>query len=443
MERALSKKKELKNKIVLNEKLNIDAIWINNDSQRTISLEPYIGYIKNDNDMTYSHFYFYRPKAGIIGFVELKELMGFLHKLPTNRAGVCILPICIDLNNIRFYDKLIYILLETIIYYLISEKGWIVTIGGQCKEENCSTNVGFSSLNNGNWPLNMLFENDFNKKINYLDDIRKKKYKYNRIENATMSSTRCLVNNEKAGSSISSDIYEFLKRSFILKKIDCSMINCIAKTIIEIKDNCAEHTKFPYVYDIDIKKVTHAERSMLKGREYIAINVAIWDFSGIRLGDAIKKKIQIIEMPQSTQEDIDNQIGRKIKPFEKLRVAKEKHKLFWDSNYDEDDFFSLTAFQPGITGRTSPGSTGGAGLSHVLDFLCDFPDYYRGYCLTGNTVVNFDKKFLNKDNQEWYSFRDNNSDFVNNKPSDMCVYKSKFFYPGTAFFLHLELNNGG
>ena len=123
--------------------------------------------------------------------------------------------------------------------------------------------------------------------------------------------------------------------------------------------------------------------------------------------------------------------------------AKKYHSKKWNTVYTENDFYTLSSFQPGITGRVNPSSTGGAGLAHVLDFLEVFSDNYRCYCLSGNSIFNLDKKFIKKDNEGWYTFSDvNNSDFSNTIPSCGCISKTKLYYPGTAFFLHLEINGG-
>ena len=180
---------------------------------------------------------------------------------------------------------------------------------------------------------------------------------------------------------------------FVLKNIDKETIRQISNTILEIKANCAEHTRSPYIYDIDVKQVVHGEKSKFPGKSYISINVGIWDFSNVQLGDAIKEKIKIIESPDSTKEQISYQIGKKEKTFTKLVNAHKIHTEFLTENYTDDDFFALSAFQPGVTGRNNPGSTGGAGLSHVLDFLKAYPDNFRCYCLTGNTIINFNREF--------------------------------------------------
>ena len=224
-----------------------------------------------------------------------------------------------------------------------------------------------------------------------------------------------------------------------MKRIEKKAIDCIVKTIMEIISNSTEHTQSSYIYDIDLKKVTHQLSADLQGKEYIAINVALWDFSNVRIGDAVKKKIHIIDSLSPADHEYMEQIGLKEKIYKKLLTSYHTHASFWNEYYTEDEFFALAAFQPGITGRPHPGSTGGAGLSHVLDFLCDYPDNYRCYCLTGDTIINLNKDYLSKDADNWYSFA-NEGYFSLSKPSRNCITKSNFFYPGTAFFLHLELN---
>lgn len=390
--------------------------------------------------------YIYKPNTDTFDYEELSKLVCFINLIPTTREDTNILPILVNIEGIKFCDKLAYIVLETILYYLIVERHWTISVIGSPESENCSNAVSLSSLAYGNWSLGEISSSNFEKELFKRNKDREEKYKYNREEKHDLSYTRCFINSQTTHScqcNVSSDIYDFFASCKILKKADQSIIKDISSSIFEIKDNSYEHTHSPYIYDIDVKKVVHGQHSHLKYKSYVAINVAIWDFSSNRLGDAIKKKITIIESPSCPDEIKKHQIGKKELPFEKLIEAKNNHSRYWDHDYSEDDFYALSAFQPGITGRDTPGNTGGAGLSHVLDFLLSYSDEYRCYCISGDTIINLDKKFLNKDEEGWYSFIDDKtSDFVHNKPSNNCITKSCFYYPGTAFFLHLELNGG-
>ena len=434
-------KQHVKTDVNLFGDVNIDAIWNKNYSCLDITLENNLKIYRSDGKNTIQFLYVYKPNAPQIKFEDVRKFIDFLHAVPVDEHGVNLLPVFVNLHGTIFADKMVYIMFETIILYLITKKNWLISLEGKIKSENCSNGVGNSSLTCGNWSINAM--SDFEFKTNLLNWNKAKinRYKYTRVETECVSHTRYYVNPLNEKNNIASDIFEFLKNSSILQEVGQDTIRRISNTILEIKSNCAEHTKSPYIYDIDIKKVIHGERSKLKGNSYISINVALWDFSNVCIGDAIKEKIRIIESLDSTEEQISAQIGKKEKVFNKLLNAHKAHKNFLTDVYTSDDFFSLTAFQPGVTGRSEPESTGGAGLSHVLDFLKEYPDGYKCYCLTGNTIINFDREFLNKDDYDWYTFNsEQNSPFFNTKPSISCTYKAPFFYPGTAFFLHLEIN---
>ncbi len=427
--------------LFINKKTNIDKFWEVNSPTTIPTLQRYLKLYRTEKDGSCKYLYMYNLDGTLIDLKAIKTFFDFLHAIPTDSKGKNLLPIYINLDRAKFADKLVYIMFETVILYLINNKKWLVSIEGDFEPENCSNGVQNCSLAKGNWPISEMDNPDFDLNMSNWNRIRIEKYKYNRVETNSLSQSRYFVNNTNGTNNVASDIYEFLEKSPVLQETDPKTIGEIAKTILEIKDNCAEHTNSPYIYDIDVKKVVHGGQSNLEGRNYIAINVGVWDFSNARLGDAIKEKINIIESSSSTQEQVSGQMGRKTDVFQKLLEVCDIHKKFFNDDYTYDDFFALSAFQPGVTGRSLPGSTGGAGLSHVLDFLIDYSDNYKCYCITGNTIINLDRKFLSKDDNDWYTFNDMKEClFTNSKPSPTCVSKSPLFYPGTAFFLHLELN---
>lgn len=416
----------------------IEDIWTANNDGPKPNLREYLKFCRLKNDKP-QFLYFYKPHKAYIDFDEIKVFVKFLHTIPVDINGKSILPIFINLQDACFSDKLVYIMMETIIHYLIENKNWLISVQGTIKPENCSNGVICSSLMHGNWSISNMVEKDFDNAVLKKNRIRKQHYKYNRKETDELCSTRFFVNQTNNINNIASDIYSFLKNSSIMNSVEENKVNCIVNTIMEMVSNSAEHTQSSYIYDIDLRKVTHRQNTDLKGKEYIAINVALWDFSNVRIGDAIKKKIHIIDSLSPTDDEYIAQIGLKGKIYKKLLTTYHIHNSFWNEHYTENEFFALAAFQPGITGRSNPGSTGGAGLSHVLDFLFYYPDNYRCYCLTGDTIIDLSKKYLLKDVDNWYSFA-RNGFFSSSKPSEKCITKSNFFYPGTAFFLHLELN---
>ena len=419
---------------------DVEAIWNNNFPAVLPTLEKYFKVYRTDND-DFKYLYVYKPNSILIDLHEVKNFIDFLHTIPTNKNGRNLLPIYINFEQTKFADKLIYIMFETIILYLITEKNWLVSVEGKFEPENCSNGVQNSSLAHGNWHLSEMDNPNFEENLLNWNTKRVKKYKYSREETDSLSHSRYFVNVSNKESNVGSDIHDFLDNSVILQGIDKKIIKRISKTILEIISNCTEHTQCPYIYDIDVKKVIHNKKTTFQGKPYIAINVGVWDFSNVRLGDAIKEKIHIIGSPNSTEKQITEQMGKKEKIFKKLLEVYKTHTNFFTDHYTEDDFFALSAFQPGVTGRSSPERTGGAGLAHVLDFLKDYPDNYKCYCLTGDTIINFNKDYLNKDCDNWYTFNDSQECiFPNHEPSYSCVSKAPLFYPGTAFFLHLELN---
>lgn len=423
---------------------NMYSFWDDGISIEKITLENHLFVLTNDKgDKRW--YYKFGIRENPVDFVSLISLAQFVSSVPTDDDGKCILPIAIDLNNRQFQDKMVYIFLETMIIHLINDLRWPITVLGDYVPENCSSGVCFSGLAYGNWPVALLFAKDFEQRVEEYNKKRISRYKYIRECEVETDITRCFgrYNGAENDTCFSSDIYSFFEKSAAMKTVDKLLVHKIVGAILEIKDNCTEHALAPYVYDIDIKDTTHGKASPLCGERYISINIMVWDFSMKTLGDKIKEKINIIESPSSSSEDITNQVGNKVKVFEKLKEAKQAHEKLFDESYTISEFYTLAAFQPGITGRTNPGSTGGAGLASVIDFLKKYTDNYKCRCLTGNTYIDFSKEFLNFSEDDWISFSDvEGNDFKNHKPSGKCVSRLRNRFPGTAFFFHLEINGG-
>ena len=405
-------------------------------------------YVSDTSFFDYSYFfedirghkyfiYKYSPLNKTISINDISQFVSFFDKIASKNASI---PILLDLDQCIFCDKLVYVLLETVIYYFITTYNLNITIGGELIPENCSNGISYSSLNYGNFKLDQLYLKSSRDYLSRCNIDRIDKYTKNRMCSDELSLSRWHIVKEKNIDDclISSDINDFFTNSPLIT--DKDLASKIAHTIIELKDNCSEHSNSDYIYDIDIKESIHKAEGIYQGKDYISVNVAIWDFSGCNIGSRIKEKINRIKQYQSYDGE-QVLYSNKKSTFRKLMDAYDKHCHFWNNKYDFDDFCCLAAFQPGITGRESDYITGGAGLAHVLDFLLSFPDVYRCYCITGNTIITLNKDYIKKDKSGWYSFNEaEEQDFCNNIPSKACIGKSQFFYPGTAFFLHLEIN---
>lgn len=386
--------------------------------------------------------YQYVPNRDTLNLDDAAHLLDFLYSVPVHeRTGVNILPIIINLFGCSFFDKLSYIMYETVVYYYTVIKRYHITVRGVPICDNCTSGIGFSSLFKDNWKIETLCRRDASNIIYESNSLRAHEYGYHTYEDDLFSTTRYLVkpNKEYDVSSTVSDISAFLNRSLTRLFLPEELISSIEDPIDEIITNCAEHANSPFIYDLDVQNTVHGTSSLLNGKEYKAINVAIWDFSHKKLGDDISSKTKTLESSGDNPQFWEGY--GKANEFQKLLEAKRAQESMWTDAYNADSFYALTAFQEGITGRFTNDSLGGSGLAKLVDFLVNYPDRYKCYCLTGNTLVNLDRKYLNRGGDGWYTFNDKpNASFLNMCPSVSCVNKTRFFFPGTAFYLHLEIN---
>ena len=220
----------------------LDGIWTANNDGPKPDLSEHLKFCRLDNDKN-QFLYVYKPRKAYIDFDGIKSFVNFLHTIPIDIKGKSILPIFVDLQDVCFSDKLVYVMMETIIHYLIENKNWLISVQGTIKPENCSNGVNYSSLTYGNWSISTMSQKDFNDTVFKKNCIRKQHYKYNRKETDELSSTRFFVNQTNNINNIASDIYSFLKNSSIMKNIEDNKVNCIVNTIMEMISNSAEHTQ--------------------------------------------------------------------------------------------------------------------------------------------------------------------------------------------------------
>ena len=186
----------------------LDAIWTTNNDCLKPDLGEYLKLCRLENDKT-QFLYVYKPYKPHIDFDEIKSFINFLHTIPIDTNGKNMLPIFIDLQDVHFSDKLVYIMMETVLHYLIENRNWLISVQGTIRSENCSNGVGCSSLMQGNWSISTVGQKDFDDVVVRKNCIRRQNYKYNRKETDALSSTRFFVSQTNDINNISSDIYSF------------------------------------------------------------------------------------------------------------------------------------------------------------------------------------------------------------------------------------------
>lgn len=301
-------------------------------------------------------------------------------------------------------DKLVYILLECVIYSLTNEYGYNVEFRINGFKGNINTH-GFAYTALGCMARGIVTKEDFNKKHCFSID----KFHYRRIVavDADMMST----------SNMLSEIKTFLYRFNMPEEFKSNF----AKIITELVDNACEHGKADCLVDIDVTEPEYiCTIPECEGMSFYGINVVVLNFSEKCLGDEVREKIK-------------NHYFKNSERYDCVESAYNFHKnKFMKKNYTEEDFFNITAFQEKISGRINETKSGGTGLAELIKSLQEYA--YEDYCyaMTGDKGLFFKKELLNYDENNWIGFNEENN-YLSSIPSQEVLLRSSAYLPGTGY----------
>lgn len=345
----------------------------------------------------------YISDTNILNFNELKRLITFFSSIEKKFQNTKYIKYhIIYKNTLNFADKLSYILLECFLYDQIVNRGKnIVLYINEFKNLMITEGILYSCL--GFTGDREIFEKKFNDEISM--------YHYRKLVK--------LDSKLETISIVMTDISKFLGNCGINK----NQAYQAAEMSIEIVDNALEHAKSDCLIDIDVSQ----EPYHLPGREeeYIGVNIAIVDFSDFILGQEIKKAYE--------------------KPFDfwqsvKFNYIKNKHKKYFNSKYNEEQFYMLSAFQNKITSRPEKMLTGGKGLTILIKRLQESSYSNLCYVVSGDNCLFFRKHQIKQDKFEWVGFNDENNCEL--PPDGDSLKKSPLHILGTAYNLSFVFLKG-
>lgn len=300
-------------------------------------------------------------------------------------------------------DKLVYIILECIIYSLAVEYEYIVHIYMKKPEEEIYTNALWESpiisQLAGKREQNI---SGFAKKFAF--DIHDRHFR------------RILSSKDMNGERVAllmGDIKSFLKPFDIEKEYR----DKIAEVVTELIDNCGEHTEADCLVDIDVSDTLKHKQD--EQHIYYVVNIVVLNFSDKLLGADITQKIK--------QKFFD-----KSKRYHDVSDAYDYHKKFFDKGYTEEDFFNITVFQDRISGRKNEENSGGTGLTELIYLLEKNAKFHHCYILSGDKGIAFEPDFLEYNSEEWLGFN-KSKDYLGNIPDKDVLIRSDTFFPGTAY----------
>lgn len=346
--------------------------------------------------------------------ISLKHLVSnfkYLLKLPNIKIKVIL-----NFGKIRFADKITYLMLETIMYYMLTHTEYKFELHFEVDKRNIN-NIGFiesaivKSLNN---------DSIINKDI-FLHNYEKTFYSNNIVYRRYLTENM-LTEKKEWPSIVGSEI------SYILGEIckDEDFIDSICEITTELLCNIMCHTDGDCLIHIDHSNTIIKKDS--KGKSYLLVNIAIMNFSNKRIYDLIKAYIK------------ENKYECNDPLYKKIYKAYENHKAFFDNNYNENDFFLITAFQNHVTSRNTKSGNGGTGLTKLIEEIINKTDDDYSYVLSGDNILFFKNEYLKLSDGKFIGFNKEN-DYFNYRPSEKVINKSQLYIPGSIYNLLLIKEN--
>ena len=315
------------------------------------------------------------------------------------------IPIYLNMKNKRYSDKLTWVILELIVSYTYSNfaiKIYCTTSDTQYIHTTGCLDSAVAKLDD--------FKCNFQEFSDKVDKNIQLKH-YRRIIKVTDSHEDICKFVGDIGNTIRNN------------KVNQKMTDDITDAIAELIGNATEHGESDCLVDIDINEnKDNIYSGILSGN--ISINVAILNFSEELLGNKIKQKL-------TNKKELDDR-------HTLVKLAYNKHKKQFGSNYNESDFYTMASFQDKITSRDKDvdynESTGGTGLAKIIKIMNMKEEFNYCYMLTGNRVIHFSYSTCHYDDKGWIGFNAEN-DFLNKIPDQKHLDCSKVFFPGIAYNL--------
>lgn len=308
-----------------------------------------------------------------------------------------------------FIDKLSYVMLECICYYLISVRKQYVQIYMKVSKDIGTEGIESSPLlllNNTSKETTKKFPEKFER------DIFRNHFRRVIKSNKT--------NEKNYLGRLMEEVNSFLKPF----NVDEESRDEISLVISELAGNAGEHACSDCLIDIDVTD-SYKKRNDEK-RKYIGVNIIVVNFSDIILGKGIKDNI------------LNSIVKIEDERYKVVYDAYNFHKNKFDESYLDEDFANITAFQHRISGREMYSKTGGTGLTKLIKSLEEKSDTYRCYMITGRRSVNFEHDCLIYNKDGWLGFNTTGC-YAEDVPSEGIVTEGLIYMPGTAYNLNFVL----
>lgn len=341
----------------------------------------------------------YPISVDIFGGDQILEIIAVINYLDKTYNQK--MPITFICSNFEFYDKLVYIILECICYYLIEIKKQKIHVIIRAKHTIWSEGIAFSPL---------LYLSDPRKYVEHFNGGLSGRH-YRKIISVTPTDRGADL------SKMMQDISCFLINNGVSEKSSSDL----AEVLVELVGNAREHAKSDTLIDIDLTMSTYAKEN--DNNIYYGMNTAIINFSPVVFSAPLKEKIEseLILPPK----------------YDYVKEAYNYHKDFFDNNYFESDFYTISSFQDRISGSMTK-KMGGRGLTTLISSLEEQADTHLCYMLSGNTILFLIKELLNYDDKELVGFN-LHANYLSELPDERVIERIQTMLPGTAYNLSFAI----
>lgn len=338
----------------------------------------------------------------------IKRIIGDINSFQKQYPYIKI-PVEFRFGHVEFIDKLSYVMLECICYYLIKVRKQSVQV-----YLSLTKTIGTEGIDSS--PL-LLLNGTSNQSV--------KRYPEKFEMDIFRNHFRRVISKEKTNEKnylgrLMEEINSFLKPF----NVDTESRDEISLVISELVGNAGEHALSDCLIDIDVTN-NYSKRTEIN-QKYIGVNIVVVNFSDIILGEGVKNNIL------SNKEEIDDE------RYKYVLNAYDFHKNKFSEKYLDEDFANITAFQHKISGRKVYSKTGGTGLTKLIKSLEEKSDTYRCYMITGRRAINFYHDCLGYNSDGWLGFN-TTACYNADVPKKGVATEGLIYMPGTAYNLNFVL----
>ena len=350
----------------------------------------------------------YVDNSSKLDFFTINRLLRYISGMH-NRFNYMHLGLIIRLPHMIAEDKLSIEILESIVYSLIVDYHHTVVIEIKLDRQILTDGFVYS-------PLRFLMVSNYS-----LDDFVTNYQNHSELRHYRRIIPKEWTFNGKLGENIFPDVLWTIANTVGNNEF----ASALAEVSTELVNNANEHNEADCMLDIDIGD-EYVKKDGSDG-VYYGISLSVISFSSKTLPDQLTEKI--------TQ-------GRFTgKRYGIVADAFEKHKEFFNEDYGKRDFFMTAAFQDKITGRIASDSSGGTGLTRLIQTLEEYSDSSKCYVVSDNRVLFFFQELLGYDKNGWIGFNREN-DFQNLPPETGVLKESPIIIPGVAYNLSFVCKKG-